>query len=770
VRRLVEGRGLYVDDVLLPRMAHIAFLRSPYAHARIVDIDLAVARAAPGVLAVVDGAELAPLHKPWVGVLTHRAGLRSAPQYALALGRARWQGEPVAAVVAQTRAAAEDAAELIAVAWEALPVVVDPEAALRPDSEIIHPELGNNLAYTREVVAGDVEAAFSSAAVVVAESFRFGRHTGVPLETRGIIAAFDPAEPRLVLYHSGQSPHQIQALYSRILGLPERQIRVINGDVGGAFGLKLHVYGDEVTTAIMAMRLGRPVKFVADRLESFVSDIHARDHRVTARVAADGEGRITALEIDDLTGIGPYAAYPRSSVTEANMVLSLSGAAYGIANYHAKARVVFQNKNMMAQLRAVGLPVAVAVTERLVDKAAAALGLDPVELRRRNLVPDDAYPHVSPSGDKFEQLSHHACLAKLMAMMDYQRLRAEQTALRARGIHRGIGIAAYVEGTGPSSAAYGPGGAPIAAQDGVMVRLEPSGAVTCAAGVTEQGQGTVAMLAQVVADAVGVEPGEVRVVLGDTDATPYGGGAWGSRGTATGGAAAWRAGRALRDNILTVACVLLQATAEALDIEGGEVIDRSTGRPRLSLADLAATVHYRGHELPGDLQPELVVTRHFRLTDNAYFFVNGIHGAYVELDAETGFVRPLRHWVVEDCGRMINPLLVDEQIRGGVVQGIGMALFEHCLYDANGQLCNGTLADYLVPMAGEMPEIFCDHVETPTSLSPLGAKGVGESGLVAAPAALLNAVNDALAPFDARIAELPMTPRSLLRALGRIAG
>ena len=768
-RRLVQGRGTYVDDVSLPGMLHIAFLRSPYAHARIVAIDPSAARIKPGVAAVVTGAELKGHYSPWVGTLTNQSGLRSAPQCAIAVDRARWQGEPIAAVVANSRAEAEDAIELIDVRWEELPPIVDAEDALRPESELIHPELGGNLAFARELAFGDVETAFKTAYSVVDQEFQFGRHTGVPLETRGLVADFNPADRCLTIHHTGQSPHQIQALFSRILGLPESSIRVINHDVGGAFGIKLHVYGDEVAAAVMSMLLKRPVKFVADRLESFVSDIHARDHRVTARMALDRSGAITALEIEDLTGIGPYAAYPRSSVTEANMILNLSGTQYRIANYRARARVAFQNKNVMAQYRAVGLPIATAIAESLVDKASAALGLDPVELRRRNLAPDDAYPLQSVTGAYFEQLSHHACLRKLVGLMRYDELRNEQMESRKRGIQRGIGIAVFIEGTGPSSWTYGAGGAPISAQDGATVRLDPNGTLICAASITEQGQGSETILAQIVADAVGVAPDVVRVITGDTDATPYGGGAWGSRGTASGGSAAWRAGRALRDNILDVAAELVQSSPAALDIRAGEVVDAATGAARISLRELANIAYYRCHELPETLQAELVVTRHYRLTENTYIYVNGVHGSYVEVDADTGFVRLLGHWVVGDCGKVINPLLVDEQVRGGVVQGIGMALFEHCIYDGNGQLCNGTLADYLVPMASEMPDIVCAHVQTPSPLSPIGAKGVGKSGVVAAPAAILNAVNDALAPLGARVAETPITPHVVLKALGRIA-
>jgi carbon-monoxide dehydrogenase large subunit len=766
-RRHVEGRGAFVDDIVLPRMLHMAFLRSPHAHARILSIDTAAARALPGVVAVMTGAELAQHYKPWQGTHSNQPALKSPPQHAMVIDRARWHGEPVVAVAAESRAEAEDAVSLINVEWEALPAVADAEIALREGAVLVHPELGSNLAYSREVDHGNVKSAFASAKTVVEETFRFGRHTGVPLEARGLVAAYDPSVRKLTVHHTGQCPHMMQWLFGEILGLPERQVRVICRDVGGSFGLKIHVYGDEIATAVMAKRLGRPVKYICDRLEAFVTDVHARDHLVTARMALDGGGKITALEVDDLIPIGPYSPSPRGSITESNLVLNMTGVQYPIENYHARSRVVFQHKNVVSQYRAVGYPIAAAVAERMVDKAAAAAKIDPVELRRRNLVPDDAYPRLSVTGLKFEKLSHHACLDKLVKLVKYDELRREQVELRKKGIYRGIGLGLFVEGTGAGSQTFGPAGIRIGSQDGVTVRLDPSGDIACSAGVTEQGQGTDTILAQVVADAVGVDPRTICVTTGDTETTPFGGGTWGSRGTANGGAAAWLAGRALRDNILEVAAAMLKTDVAALDIRDGEVIG---GSKRLTLKDVASTVYFLGHELPAELAPELMATRHFRLTGASHFFVNGVHCSHVEVNPDTGFVRLLKFWVVDDCGRVINPLLAEEQIRGGVVQGIGGALFENCLYDENGQMCNGNLADYLVPMAGEMPDIVTGHIESPTKMSPLGAKGVGESGVVGVPAAVLNAVNDALAPLGAKdIAETPLTPRVVLRALGKIS-
>jgi carbon-monoxide dehydrogenase large subunit len=768
-RRLMEGRGRFVDDLSLPRMVHAAFVRSPHAHARIHSIDAEKARASDGVIAVYTGAELAEHVTPWVGVLTHLKGLRSPPQYPLAVGAARWQGEPVAMVVAESRALAEDACALVEVDYEPWPSACDMERALQPDEPVIHPDFGSNLAWERLVEAGDADAAFARDDVTLVErTFRFGRHTGVTLEPRAAIFAYDPAEKRLTFHYSGQAPHMMQVILSRHLGLPEENIRVVARDVGGAFGIKVHTYGDEIAVGAAAMLLKRPVKFAADRLESFQSDIHARDHCVKGRIAVDGEGRIQALEIDDLTGIGPFSVYPRTSAIEANQILNLTGAPYVLPAYRGRARVVFQNKVPMCQYRAVGHPIAMAVAEGLVDEAAAALRMDPAEMRRLNLIADDAYPFTSATGMKFADLSHQAALAKLLQAMGYDRLRAEQRDLRGKGVHRGIGLCSMVEVTNPSPMFYGVGGAPIASQDGATIRLDASGAVHVASGVTEQGQGTETILAQIAADAVGVALDKVRVTTGDTEITPYGGGTWASRGAGIGGEAALQAGLALKRQILEAAATLLQASPDDLDIADGIIVDAGSGAERMPLGDFARLVYYRGNELPPDLKPELIATRHYRVTAFPFVFTNSAMAAHVEVDAETGFVRILGFWVVEDCGRVINPKLVDEQIRGGVVQGIGGALYEECLYSEEGQLLNANMADYLVPMAAEMPDIVVAHIETPTSASALGAKGAGEAGTGGAPAAIMNAVNDALRPLGARLDRQPMSPERILRALGKV--
>ena len=769
LQRLTQGRGQYVSDIVLPRMGHVAFVRSPHAHARIVSIATDAAKKARGVIAVVTGAELANVMTPWVGVLTHLKGLKSAPQHPIAVDRACWQGEAVCAVVARSRAEAEDAAELVEVTYEELPAVVDPETALEPGTPLIHESLGDNLCFERKLDAGEVDKAFAEADAVVETTFRTGRHTGVTNEPRSIVADWNAGEQRLTVYQGTQAPHMMQDLFAKHLGLTYAQVRVLTKDVGGSFGIKVHTYADEMAAVALSKLLKRPIKFVADRIESFVTDIHARDHRIKARIGVKNDGTITAFEIDDLTGIGPYSVYPRTSGIEANQVVNLVGGPYKCPNYRAQARVVFTNKNVMCQYRAVGHPVAVAVTEGLVELAAARIGMDPLELRRRNLIADDAYPTQSASGLKFELLSHHEALAHLDSMMNYAGLRAEQKRLREQGIYRGIGFASFIEVTNPSAAFYGVGGARITSQDGATVKLDAQGSVVIQSGVTEQGQGTEAVLAQCVASSFGVPLDKVRVVIGDTDNTPCGGGTWASRAAGIGGEAAWQAGKALRENVLAVAGAMLQAKPDGLDIRNGVVVDKATGNERLPLEELARVAYFRPDTLPAGVQAELMVTRHYVPRGWPFAFTNGIQASYLEVDTDTGFVKLLNHWCVEDCGTIINPQLVDEQIRGGVVQGIGAALYEQCLYDERGQMLNGNMADYLVPMAVEMPDIVCGHVVSPTADSELGAKGAGEAGTAGAPASIMNAINDALRPLGAApLTDMPFTPDKILHALGKV--
>jgi aerobic carbon-monoxide dehydrogenase large subunit len=766
-QRLLQGRGAFIDDMRFPRLAHVAFFRSPHAHARIRKLDFSAALRSPGVIGIFDGRAVAEYCTPWIAVLAHLKGIKSPPQHAIAIERACWQGEPCAAVVAESRAQAEDAVELIEAEWEELPVVTDMEGSLS-GKQVIHPELGDNICFRREVEVEGTADAFAKADLVVEDTFRFGRHTGVCLEGRAILADYNAGEHSLTVYHATQAPHMMQDIFSRHLNIPEASVRVIAKDVGGSFGIKVHVYPDEMATAALSVMLRRPVKFVADRLESFLSDIHCREHRVKVRLACNKSGEMLGFDLDDLTAIGPYSVYPRTSGIEGNQVVNLTGGPYKHKHYKALLNVVFTNKNITCQYRAVGHPIAVALTEGIVDLAAQKLGMDPAEFRRRNLIPDDAYPYTFPSGIKFEKLSHHQCLTKLLDVMGYKKLREEQEQLRSKGVYRGIGLAAMIEVTNPSPAFYGVGGARISAQDGATLRFEPTGMVTVMCSVTEQGQGTEAIFAQIAASAVGISIDKVKVITGDTGVTPYGGGTWASRGAGIGGEAVLQAGRALRSNLLDTAAAILKVDKHELDVEADHVVSLLTKERKLPLAELGRIAYFRPDTLPLDFQSELTVTRHHTPRQYGFAFTNGIQASLVEVDPDTGFVKLLKHWCVEDAGTVINPMLVDEQIRGGVVQGLGAALFEECLYGEDGQLLNGNLADYLVPMAGEMPDIVCAHVETPTKQSQLGAKGAGEAGTAGAPAAVMNAINDAILPLNARVTVMPFTPERILRALGKV--
>ena len=767
LKRLLSGHGRYIDDIELPRMLHACFVRSPHPHAKLVSIDVAAARRAPGVAAVFTAADINPKCEPFVGVALHRPGHRSAPQRLLAAERAVWQGQPVAVVVAESRAEAEDAAELVAIEWEPLPAVGDQLQAIAPGAPVIHSELGDNVAFDFSVEKGEPAKAFAEADIVIEEELRFERQMAVTLETRGLIADFNPGDGSLNVIHAHQSPFQMQEVFSRHLNIPEHQIRVTAPDIGGGFGMKLNLYADEIATVVASMLLGRPVKFCVDRLESFVSDAQARDHRIKCRIALNKTGEITAMEMDDISAVGAYGMPLRFNVAEGMMAIMLAGAPYKFENYKARTRSVYVNKNLIGMYRGVGMPLACVATELLTDLAADKLGLDTVEFKRRNYWPKASLPCTTPTGQKLETVSFHECLEKLVRLMRYDALRKEQAELRKRGIYRGIGIATFCEQTAYGPPYYGPSGASISTQDGCTLRLEPSGSVRCITSLTDQGQGTLTSVAQIVADSVGLPIEQVSVTGGDSAISPYGGGAWASRGTAIGGEAALRAGTMLKQNILALASAITQTPADALTIADGQVINTRTGQAVISLADVGRIGYFRQDTLPHDFDVQLSVSASFVANDKICYMANGVQASYVEVDCETGFITTLGQWAVDDCGRVINPLLVDEQVRGGIVQGIGAVLFEECIYSDDGNLLNGTMADYLVPMAGEMPDIVLDHVETPEASTKLGAKGIGEGGLIGAMGSVWVAVNDALKPLGAKVRHQPFTPERVLDALAR---
>lgn len=765
-RVLAAGRGCYTDDIVLPRMVHAAFLRSPYAHAKVTSMATAKARAMPGVIALFTAADISHVCRPLQTALNHMPQHISALQNPLAEGEVAWQGEPVAAVVATTRARAEDAAAAIEIEWEQLPAVADPELALEPAAHAAHSSLGNNVAHSFRLESGDVEGAFAGAFKIVSHTFDFGRLNAVSLEPRTIVADYNRTDESLTIYQSHQSPHLMQQVFADLLGLAQHKVRVIARDVGGAFGAKLHAYGDEVAVAAMSRILGRPVKYACDRWEAFQSDIQARELRAEASIAVSENGDILGLRANLISGLGAYSIYPRGSLGEGMQGATFIGAPYNVGAMQVSIRFAYQNKVPTGALRGVGQPLACAITEQMIDLAADALDLDPLEMRRRNFLRPDQFPFTTRGGLKLYELSLLTCLNRLKERMSYDQLRRDQEALRRKGVFRGIGLATFLEQTAVGPGLYGPAGLPITAQDACSLRAEPSGVFRCEVGCTDQGQGTLTGIAQIVAATLGVDAEDVAVSAGDS-AGPQGGGAWASRGLAVSGEAAQLAAQDLRRNLLSVAASMLQSSADHLDIQRRNIVSRHDGAIRMSLADLCRSAYFRQDLLPPDITPELSVVRQFTPRNFPYLVSNGIQASHVEVDCDTGWIRLLGHWVVEDCGRVVNPLLADEQIRGGVAQGLGAALLEESVYGGDGQLLTTSLADYLVPMASELPDIVVEHVETPHKLTSLGVKGIGEAGVVGSSGAVWCAVNDALRPHGVRVTSQPFTPAVILKALGK---
>ena len=767
-RRLVQGRAKHVDDLDLPRMLHAAFLRSPYAHARIVAIDTSHACASPGVVSVMSWQDIHAHCQPFVGVLHHLPGMASAPQWPLAHEVARWQGEPVVMVLAQSRALAEDAIDQVHVEWEPLEPLTDPETALAPESPVIHPDLAQgNLAYECTIEKGDLAAVQQHTSHHLKLDFESERVTSVTLEPRGLIADWDPGREELTVHTGTQVAHMMQSVVATLLGMPEHRVRLIATDTGGSFGLKIQTYPDEMAVVVASRLLCRPIKFVADRLESYSTDVHARAHKTTVELWANHEGQLQAFQVDGLVGIGAFQMHPRGSVNEVRHVVNLVGAPYALQAHRAHYRVAFQNKAPYGMYRGVGHPLACLFTEVAVDLMARRLSVDPLTFRANNLRPDAHEPHTLLSGVRIEGLSHQACLDKLQELMDYSALREEQRSAKAQGRLLGLGLAVFIENSNHGSATYGKGGAPIAANDGCAIRLQPDGNVIASSGACDTGQGAETALGQIIADTLGLTMDSVRVSLGDTLHAPVGGGNWGSRGTGIAGEAALLAALDLLDNIKSAAGSLWRVPSQDVECRDGDVWQLSTSSKLGTLKHLCACAYYRPDLFTEGFIPQLSVTRHYAQRDyDGGIYTNGVQASWVEVCPRTAAVRVLKHWVVDDCGVVINPALADEQLRGAVIQGIGQALWESCLYDEQGQLMTSSMSDYLTPQSTESPDVIVGHVCSPTMSSRLGAKGVAEAGVTGAIAAVVNAVNDALSEFNRPILHIPLTPDRIFNALG----
>jgi len=754
--RLVTGRGRYVSDVELPRMLHVAFVRSVHAHARIRGVDTGAATAWPGVVAVATGAD--------ADIARYRICARSAlPSYVeteqpvLAWPEARFAGEAVAAVVAADRYAAEDAAALVVVDAEPLPAAVDVVGAR--GGPVVHAGAADNVLLSRRFESGEVEKALAESAVVIERAFRTNRQSAAPLEGRGGVAEWSAGEGKLALWSGTQVPHLARHGLAEILGLAENRIRVIAPDVGGGFGVKAILYPEDVALCLLAMRLGRAVKWVEQRREGLVAAAHARDHHYAVRAGFDRAGRLLAMDARIACNAGAYSVYPWTAGLEALMAGGLLAGPYKVAHYRCEVAAVATHTTPAGPYRGVARPATTFVMERVLDLGAAALGLDPVEVRRLNLVGPGDLPYTSATRLVHDSPTYPVCFEKVLEAIGYDAFRAAQARARAEGRYLGIGLANYNELTGLGQAASAGPRMPFrTGHEGVTVRMDPSGAVTVLAGVTSQGQGLETTMAQIVASELGAPLDTVTVVLGDTDATPFGLGAFASRQAVIGGGAAIRAGRALREKITRIAAHLLEAAREDLEVADGRVTVKGVPERAVSLAEVARVACLETHRLPTDTEPGLEATRFYDPIRGT--FAAGSQAAIVEVDPVIGTVAIRRYVCVEDTGRVINPAIVEGQVQGAIAQGISGALSEHLIYDQAGQLLTGTLMDYALPTAADMPLFELDHIEEPAE-NLAGVRGVGEGGTLGPAAALANAVADALAPFGIEPNELPLTPARL---------
>jgi len=762
-RRLLTGQGAYVDDHHPPGLLHAAFLRSPHAHARITRFDPLAARTLPGVVAVVTGEELARWTKP-IRALSKTPGYTLTSFPPLALGKVRFVGEAVAVAVAESRYVAEDALERIHVRYEPLPAVSDAETAGGPGAPLLHEEAGSNVLLTREFARGDVGAALARAAVVVRERFRFHRHTAVCIENRGCLAEYHAGAGSLTLRSATQCPGLVRDLLADLLDLAEHQIRVVATDVGGGFGAKSSTYPEEITICALARWLGRPVKWIADRREDLLATSQAWDELVEAELALNTDGTIAGLRAEVTADIGAYSIWPWTAALEPVQTISFLPGPYRVPNYSGRVRGVATCKAPLGPYRGVGRPVATFAMEGLMERAARKLGIDPTELRLRNYIRPEDFPYRSPSGIVWDRASFAECLLRTREALGYEAARAEQARARAEARWLGIGFASYAELTGIGSAiSVSPGALIATGIESATVRVDPSGTVTAIFAIASHGQGLETSLAQVVAEELGVPLEDVRVTHGDTALSAYGTGTYASRSAVLAGGAGILAGRAVREKALKIAAHLLEADPADLVINGGRVSVRGAPDRGVTLREIAQVACAGVKRLPQGMEPGLEATRFY----DPYYGTTSTatHAAVVEVDHETGAVRVLRYVVTEDCGRIINPLIVEGQVHGGVAQGIGAALLEEVVYDEAGQLLTGTLMDYLIPAASELPTIETHHLETPSPTTLGGFRGMGEGGTIGAPAAIANAVADALAPLGIEVGELPITPERLLRLL-----
>lgn len=744
-RRLLVGAGRYTDDVRLPGTAHVHFVRSPYAHARITALDVAAARAAAGVVDVVTADDL-PRFAPR-SVNSFFPQTKIAPDALLARGTVRAVGEPVVAVVAESPTRARDAAELVTIAYAPLPALVAPEDAVRPDAVVLHPELGDNRAARHTWRTGDVAGALAAAAHVARVRVEQPRLAGVPLEPRAVLASYDAALDELTVWGSTQAPFRLRAEIASVTGFPESRIRAIAPDVGGGFGVKGSIYPEDILAAWLALRLRRPVKWIATRGEDLQTTQHGRGGNAEGELAVAADGRILGLRARVLYALGARLGFS-GAVPPWNHARTLPGA-YVVPALEIESGAAYTTAATTGAYRGAGRPEGIFLIERLIDEAARGLGIDPAEIRRRNFIAPDAFPYRTSTGVVYDSGDYRRAFDKALALVGYDELRQEQRAARARGEVTGVGLCAYVE---PAAAGWESG----------SVRIERTGAVTVVTGSSPHGQGHETTWAQIVADALAIDPGAVVVRHGDTRAMTQGFGTFGSRSTALGGSAVFRAAGEVREKARRIAASRLEAAPA--DVVLGDRGFHVAGVPTRTVTwREVADQAYRGAALPPGDDPGLDATVFFKADGETWSF--GTCVVAVAIDPATGEVRLTRCVWVDDAGTIINPLIAEGQLHGSYAQGAGQALLEAVVYDREGQLLTATLMDYAIPRLGDFPEPVLDKTETASPCNPLGAKGLGEAGCIAVPPAIVNAVVDALAPYGCTHLDMPVTAEKVWRVL-----
>jgi carbon-monoxide dehydrogenase large subunit len=758
--RLITGQARYIDDIALPGTLWAAIVRSPEAHAKIVSIDTSAAAARAGVQAVFVGEDLAdlggPLPMAWVppGV-----EINNPDHWPLARGAVKHVGDPVAVVLGDDRYAVTDAAEDVLVEYESLPVVIDPEAAVA-GAPFVHEQFATNKVHEWSLAGGDVEAGFAEADVIVERRVVNHRIAGAPIECRGVLADYRAGS--LTLHTSTQVPHFVRLFMALLLGLSEDHVRVVAPEVGGGFGSKLQVYGEELLACWCSRKLGRPVKWIETRSENMATAHQGRDQIAHVKMGAKRDGTITSWHVKILADFGAY------NMLLTPMIPSLGafvmGGCYKIPNVQTDIVGVFTNKVATDAIRGAGRPEATQMIEVTLDQLAHELGMDPLEIRRKNFIPKEDFPAEVATGVVYDSGDYVKTLDKLMEHVDVDAFRAEQEQLRAQGVYRGIGFCTWTEicGLAPSRVT-GPAGVGVQAGlwESAMIRVHNTGAVTVYTGTSPHGQGLDTSMAQIVADKLGVDPAVVEVVHGDTAIGPEGRGTYGSRSLATGGEAVARATDKVVNKAKAIVAAELEAAPEDIVVSGDKFSVRGSPDKGMALADIAG-IAYIG-AVPEGMEPGLEETMFY--DPENFVFPFGAHACVVDVDPDTGKVKVVRYVAVDDCGRAINPMLIDGQIHGGVVCGIGQALYERVHYDEDGQLSTGTFVDYALPTAAELPSFETDRTETPSPVNSLGVKGVGEAGTIAASAAVTNAVIDALRPLGVDYINMPLSPMRIWAAI-----